>query len=514
MSRRFWTDKDLKIEAKKFQSRIEFSRKSNGAYQAALRRGLMDKICVHMSKFKWTQKTLTVEALKYPSRVAFKRGSPSAYSTACRLNIIDLVCAYCPKKITVKIADIPDLMKEWHPTKNKSLDPTEISKGADVNIWWKCKKGHEWLATAGNRTHKTGPTACPFCNNQTSKNEIRIFTELTHVFNNVRHRAKELGFEIDIFLPDLKVAIEYDGKYWHSQTEKSLFDLKKQKIFLDNQYRFIRIRERPLQKTLKHDMLIGSKKMVTKRDIDALVTWVDHTSEEVIKYTMSSEFLNEAGYNHLIALLPAPPSEKSLAMLLPKLATEWDPKNNGELTPFDFTLGSTHVVYWVCPLNQQHPAYDMPIDKRAIRGQNCPYCSGQRICAANCLAATHPKIAVHWHPFNNETTTPFDIVAGSPIEREWQCKICGYEWKRAPVLLKNQKTERYCPECRVNPSILDSPLGNTQEAVLKYIKSFPACRIVDISKGLKKNGSHVSTIVNQLIKWELISKTNKTYSSK
>ena len=74
MSRRFWTDKDLKIEAKKFQSRIKFSRKSYGAYQAALRRGLMDEICVHISKFKWTQKTLTLEALKYPSRVAMYFG--------------------------------------------------------------------------------------------------------------------------------------------------------------------------------------------------------------------------------------------------------------------------------------------------------------------------------------------------------------------------------------------------------------------------------------------------------
>ena len=139
MSRRFWTDQDLKIEAKKFSLELNF-RKSYGAYQAALRRGLMDQICVHMSKFQWTQETLTEEALKYPSRVAFKRGSPSAYATACRLNIIDLVCAHCPKKTTIKIADIPELMKEWHPTKNKSLDPTEISKGANVDIWWKCKK--------------------------------------------------------------------------------------------------------------------------------------------------------------------------------------------------------------------------------------------------------------------------------------------------------------------------------------------------------------------------------------
>ena len=323
-----------------------------------------------------------------------------------------------------------------------------------------------------------------------------------------------MGFEIDILLPDLKVAIEYDGKYWHSKTEKSLFDLNKQKVFLDNQYRFIRIRERPLPKTLEHDIIIDSKKMVTKCVIDALVTWVDHTSEEVIKYTMSSEFLNEAEYNRLIALLPEPPPEKSLAELFPELAAEWDTKNNGELTPFYFTPGSQHVVYWVCPLNHQHPPYDLPIYKRAIRGQNCPYCSGQRICAANCLATTHPQIAAHWHPLNNGDITPFDIVAGSRIEREWQCKTCGYEWTRPPVYLKSQKTERYCPECRVNPDILDKPLGSAQKAVLNYIKSFPACRIVDISKGIKKNASHVSTIVNQLIKWELINKTNKTYSSK
>jgi very-short-patch-repair endonuclease len=246
MPQRFWTNEDLAIEAKNFKTRIDFSRNSNGAYQAALRRNLMDEICTHMVRNNWTLEMLTLEALKYPSRVAFKRGSPSGYVTACRLKIIDLVCAHCPKKTTDKIIDIPTLMEEWHPTDNKDLDPSKISKGADIYIWWKCKKGHEWKATAANRTHKTNPTSCPYCNNQTSKNEIRILTELSSIFTNVRHRVKVLGFEIDIFLPDLKVAIEYDGKHWHSQKEKEIFDLKKQNVLIDNEYRFIRVRELPL----------------------------------------------------------------------------------------------------------------------------------------------------------------------------------------------------------------------------------------------------------------------------
>lgn len=54
----------------------------------------------------------------------------------------------------------PRLAKEWHPTKNGTLTPRDVTPKTETKVWWKCKDGHEWKARAGNRS---SGTACPYC---------------------------------------------------------------------------------------------------------------------------------------------------------------------------------------------------------------------------------------------------------------------------------------------------------------------------------------------------------------
>ena len=55
----------------------------------------------------------------------------------------------------------PNLVKEWHPTKNGDLTPDQFSFGSNKKVWWKCKDGHEWEALIPNRAGKG--SGCPFC---------------------------------------------------------------------------------------------------------------------------------------------------------------------------------------------------------------------------------------------------------------------------------------------------------------------------------------------------------------
>jgi len=61
------------------------------------------------------------------------------------------------------IADIPDLMSEWHPTKNGRLEPREVSYGSQKRVWWQCSvhQSHEWSTTAWQRAGNH--TGCPYC---------------------------------------------------------------------------------------------------------------------------------------------------------------------------------------------------------------------------------------------------------------------------------------------------------------------------------------------------------------
>ena len=53
-----------------------------------------------------------------------------------------------------------ELVKEWHPTKNGSLLPADVSQKSGKTVWWICEKGHEWQAKVCTRTNGHG---CPYC---------------------------------------------------------------------------------------------------------------------------------------------------------------------------------------------------------------------------------------------------------------------------------------------------------------------------------------------------------------
>ena len=65
----------------------------------------------------------------------------------------------------------PELAKEWNYEKNKGAingigqdisTPDRVMSSSSQKVWWKCSKGHEWMATVNSRECKRG---CPFCAN-------------------------------------------------------------------------------------------------------------------------------------------------------------------------------------------------------------------------------------------------------------------------------------------------------------------------------------------------------------
>lgn len=59
----------------------------------------------------------------------------------------------------------PDLLKEWHPSRNGDLDPHKIAVGSERIVWWRCSIGdcgREWRAMVVNRT-KHGTLGCRRC---------------------------------------------------------------------------------------------------------------------------------------------------------------------------------------------------------------------------------------------------------------------------------------------------------------------------------------------------------------
>jgi len=103
-------------------------------------------------------------------------------------------CPFCSNKKLSSTnslsARFPELAKEWHPTKNGKLKPSNLISGTKRRVWWKCPKGdeHEWEATCDSRTSKG--TNCPFCSNKrpTSENNIvKIYPHLVKFLHPIKN---------------------------------------------------------------------------------------------------------------------------------------------------------------------------------------------------------------------------------------------------------------------------------------------------------------------------------------
>lgn len=55
----------------------------------------------------------------------------------------------------------PELIDEWDYEKNQGLNPSQVTAGNDLKVYWKCKKcGFSWPSSIGSRTKGHG---CPAC---------------------------------------------------------------------------------------------------------------------------------------------------------------------------------------------------------------------------------------------------------------------------------------------------------------------------------------------------------------
>lgn len=62
------------------------------------------------------------------------------------------------------LADLnPSLASEWHPIKNGTLTPFDVSPGSGLKVWWLCSQNHEWDATIDQRNIRNIAQSCPFC---------------------------------------------------------------------------------------------------------------------------------------------------------------------------------------------------------------------------------------------------------------------------------------------------------------------------------------------------------------
>ena len=296
-------------------------------------------------------------------------------------------CPYCSipvKKILVGFNDFETkckengreyLLDEWNYERNTDVTPRSVTYSSGKRIWWKCKKGHEWKTSISGRTEGRN---CPVCSRtSTSFPEQAIAFYLSKKLY-VLQRYSVRGYELDIFLEDYNIGIEYDGIRYHSSKKAELREKEKNRFFKDRGISVLRLKECTGDANIKTRDVVYYKKQSTlyleesfNRAIKELFSIIEEKIGSVLEIDVDVVRDELLIREHYLSEL----KKGSVATLFPELVSEWDIEKNGGLSPEYFSAMSHTKVWWKC--DKGH-SWQANISSRS-RKLGCPYCAGQRL---------------------------------------------------------------------------------------------------------------------------------------
>ena len=338
-------------------------------------------------------------------------------------------CPYCTnKRVLVGFNDLEtwckknnrhQILDDWDYKKN-SFSPSEITYGSNKKAWFKCHIcGYQWQTVVISRT--LNHTDCKMCVRRINSSfpEQCVYHYIALFFPDAINGDRTVlgGPELDVWVPSLKFAVEYDGKTWHKDSSK---DINKDELCGEHNIALYRIREKGCNKLESNDSFsfeyeYGDWNTLTKiiieilKDIGIKNPNVDITRDE---YEIKEKY-----YLQSLA--------DSLSNLYPNIASEWHPFKNGHILP-DLVAAETHdQYYWLCPNGH---TYKASVKNRVRMNSGCPYCSNQKILKGfNDLETKHPEIALDYDNQKNERKS-YEVSRGCSDFVWFKCHKCGYEF--------------------------------------------------------------------------------------
>ena len=289
------------------------------------------------------------------------------------------------------LSEYPELVTQWHPTKNGDLTPNMFSFSSHKKVWWKCSEDHEWEARIRNRT--MNGSGCPFC--------IKKYITA----NADKRKYKKWLKKESLYNYCLKNNLQI-LKQWHP-------------VKNDN--------------STPTDITIGSSKKVWWKCPVA----EDHEWQSNIK----NRIMNNSGCPFCDGRKVS--KFNCLLHIFPEVAKQWHVIKNVDLTPSRITAGSSRKVWWICEKGHEWQAI---IKSRTVNGTCCPYCSGRIVTAKNCLAILNKELSKEWHPTKNGDLTPNMFSFGSHRKVWWICEK-GHEYQ---AIVKSRTVNgTCCPRCHL-----------------------------------------------------------------
>lgn len=353
-------------------------------------------------------------------------------------------CPYCSHQKLLKgyndfATTHPSLLNEWDYDKNTFL-PSQIGVGSHRKVWWKCPFGHSYQAYPSNRCG-ISHSGCPICDkeNHTSFPEQALLYYIQKYYPDAENSNRTaIGMELDIYIPSLRIAIEYDGANWHKD---NFLELKKNRTCQEMNIQLIRIREKGLE-------LYDDCFCILREDNKSELS-LSYVIRQVLKainktITMDVDVRRDSAVIYSSYILTR--KKKSLKSLYPDIASEWHPSKNGDLTSEMVAPKTEKKVWW---LGQCGHEWLMAVQQRTYQNCGCPICAGKRILSGtNDLLSKYPSICEEWDYKKNaeEGLFPNKVAPHSDKKAWWICKRCGKSWKSK--IDGRTRMNAGCPYCK------------------------------------------------------------------
>ena len=369
-------------------------------------------------------------------------------------------CPYCSGRRTIPEqtslqALRPDLAKFWDYVKNDKK-PDEVSLGSGFKFHWNCECGHTRYTTISGMINNHCPTCLRELRTSFPEKAIAFYVEqVATIVENYRPDFLK-GAELDVYIPELKLAFEYDGRRGHN-IKKLPSDIKKNNLCESNGIELIRVREIdcppidgnviPVEKESASDLQIAIESILNK-----VCRLLNIGNLPIVNLEQDSGKIQEKQYTQF--------KESSLAVKFPHIAKELHPTKNGNLKSTYLPAYGNRKVWWLGKCGHEWAA--SPATRS--RGAGCPYCAGVLVLKGfNDLQTKNPGLASEWHPSLN-TKQPFEYTYGSG-QKVWWLGKCGHVWQAA---INHRFSGEKCPYCygttRVLPGVNDLETINPQLA--------------------------------------------------
>lgn len=351
-------------------------------------------------------------------------------------------CPACSGRVATKDKNLekidPDLAKEWHPTKNGKLKPTDVLPYSEQKVWWQCRRGHEWKASISNRYQGRNCQQCSY-ELKTSFPEQCIVFYLSQYYV-IESRKKINNWEIDVYLPEYNIGIEYDGIAYHKRLRLEDREKRKEIALKKEKIELIRIKEDYEKQGEDNNIIyfiVDYKYSNLEAALNKLCNKINKITQKEIILDININRDRQKIYKNYIAY----EKKNNFATKFPELLEFWNYEKNENLIPEYFSYQSNKSVWWKCKKCDGEWKESVI---NVAKGNRCPFCSGHRILRGyNDLETLNPILSNEWNYERNGDLLPSMVTCGSNRKVWWKCKN-GHEWFET---VNRRNKNIICPYC-------------------------------------------------------------------